>query len=262
MFGQRRDTRRGSTGPSPMTMLLMYNLYTQIEQLPVKPPVTIVLLFLNIWPHFFDVNVLGYEMSSIGENCIYPAKVVTSLVDGHGLSLNRIVLGGFIHVDELHLYYNMMSLCWKGINLELKMGSAAFLQLIVFSLIVSHALLVISAYILYMYTDFTSSYHTCAVGFSAVLFSLKYVWNQTASENTHIMGFAVPTKYAAWLELVLVSLMHSNVSFLGHLSGILAGVIYVHGGQLLKQLHWETAIGGQQYNFSNSSGRRSGYRSH
>lgn len=41
------------------------------------------------------------------------------------------------------------------------------------------------------------------------------------------MGFKVHTRYAAWLELVLISVLVPNASFLGHLCGILAGVIYV-----------------------------------
>ena len=250
MFGNGRNSRRGQREASPLTLLLLYNIYSQLDQLPIKPPVTIGLLFLNIWPYFFDVNILGYGLSNIRQNCILPSAIMTSLIDGTGILFNRLILAGFIHVDENHLYYNMMSLCWKGINLELKMGSAAFLQLIIFSLIVSHSLLVISAYLLYIYTDLTSSYHSCAVGFSAVLFSLKYVWNHSAGSSSNIMGVNVPTKYAAWLELVLVSLLHPDASFIGHLCGILSGAIYIHGGLLLRN---------RGYDFSSSTtGRRVG----
>lgn len=64
-----------------------------------------------------------------------------------------------------------------------------------------------------------SSYHSCAVGFSAVLFSLKYVLNATSAGHTNVGGFNVPTRQAAWAELVLISLMSPNASFLGHLCG-------------------------------------------
>ena len=43
------------------------------------------------------------------------------------------------------------------------------------------------------------------------------------------MGIRFPTQYAAWLELVLISMISPNASFLGHLAGILAGYLYVHG---------------------------------
>jgi rhomboid domain-containing protein 1 len=217
-----------------MTAFMLMQIYNQLERLPVKPPVTIALLCANILPFFMDIDLLGYNLSSINQNCLNPARVVTAFVDGDGLLLNRLFLSALIHADESHLYYNMMSLTWKGINLEIEMGSAAFLQLVVFSLVVSHCLVVVIAYLLYMYTDFTGTYHTCMVGFSAVLFSLKYVWNQKGSGDSNIMGINFPSKYAAWLELVLISMIHPNVSFVGHLAGIFAGIIYVHGPALLK----------------------------
>jgi rhomboid domain-containing protein 1 len=217
-----------------MTAFMLMQIYNQLERLPVKPPVTIALLCANILPFFMDIVLLGYNLSSINQNCLNPARVVTAFVDGDGLLLNRLFLSALIHADESHLYYNMMSLTWKGINLEIEMGSAAFLQLVVFSLVVSHCLVVVIAYLLYMYTDFTGTYHTCMVGFSAVLFSLKYVWNQKGSGDSNIMGINFPSKYAAWLELVLISMIHPNVSFVGHLAGIFAGIIYVHGPALLK----------------------------
>ena len=216
-----------------MAAFMLMQIYTQLERLPVKPPVTIALLCANILPFFMDIDLLGYSLSSINQNCLNPAKVVTAFIDGDGLLLNRLFLSALIHVDESHLYYNMMSLTWKGINLEIEMGSAAFLQLVLFSLLVSHGLVVVIAYVLYIYTDFTGTYHTCMVGFSAVLFSLKYVWNQKGSGDSNIMGISFPSKYAAWLELVLISMIHPNVSFVGHLAGILAGIIYVHGPALL-----------------------------
>ena len=41
------------------------------------------------------------------------------------------------------------------------------------------------------------------------------------------MGFNIHTRYAAWLELVLIHFMVPNASFLGHLCGIIAGILYV-----------------------------------
>lgn len=43
------------------------------------------------------------------------------------------------------------------------------------------------------------------------------------------MGISFPTQHAAWLELVLISMITPNASFLGHLAGILAGFLYMHG---------------------------------
>jgi hypothetical protein len=47
-----------------------------------------------------------------------------------------------------------------------------------------------------------------------------------ADSTTNVWGIHVPTKHAAWVELVVISLVTPNASFVGHLAGILAGVIY------------------------------------
>jgi len=168
-------------------------------------------------------------LSNIGQNCIHPNVIVSNFQHGNFL-VNRIILSSLIHVDDAHLCYNMISLCWKGINLEKYMGSQTYLKLVVFSLVTSHTLVVLMALVLNI-LDFRgniSGYNSCAVGFSAVIFSLKYVWNSVSPlSTTNVMGINLPTKSAAWVELIVISLLTPNASFLGHLAGILAGVLYM-----------------------------------
>ena len=92
--------------------------------------------------------------------------------------------------------------------------------------------MVLLAYVLHNYFDYSNTFNSCAVGFSAVLFSLKYVWNRYADSNTNVFGISVPTKYAAWAELVMISLVTPNASFVGHLAGIMAGMLYIHVPQM------------------------------
>lgn len=118
------------------------------------------------------------------------------------------------------------------------MGSMPFFLLLLYSLVVSHCLLVGLSFALHSsgIESHVSGYNTCAVGFSAVIFSLKYVLNQSqstlspsSSPTTRVHGLEVPLGYACWVELVIISLVTPNASFLGHLSGILAGMIYLNG---------------------------------
>ncbi|KAF9594137.1 hypothetical protein IFM89_028391 [Coptis chinensis] len=70
-------------------------------------------------------------------------------------------------------------------------------------------------------------YYEHAVGFSGVLFALKVVLNSQEDENSYVHGLIVPARYAVWAELVLIQLMVPGVSFIGHLGGILAGILYL-----------------------------------
>lgn len=75
-------------------------------------------------------------------------------------------------------------------------------------------------------------YTDCAVGFSGVIFALKVLttYDLPRGHMTSVMGlFTVPTRLACWVELVITSLLFPNVSFVGHLAGILVGLLYVKG---------------------------------
>lgn len=63
---------------------------------------------------------------------------------------------------------------------------------------------------------------------AGVLFALKVITTaETGARTAYIMGIPVPSKYAAWAELVAIHLLVPNASFLGHLAGILAGCAYM-----------------------------------
>lgn len=221
---------------SPLIFLLLMQIYNSLSQLPVQPPVTIALLAVNILNYMYPITLLGHYLGDIRRNCLLPSEIIEGRWYNRLLQtpwyervpLHRVIFSSIIHVDDRHLYYNMLSLLWKGISLEVSMGSPKFLFLVVFSLLVSHSLVIITSYLLYINGYQQSGYSTCAVGFSAVLFSLKYVLNHNSSSHTTIFGITVPTKQAAWLELVITSVFNPHASFLGHLCGILAGILYVH----------------------------------
>jgi membrane associated rhomboid family serine protease len=84
------------------------------------------------------------------------------------------------HADEYHLYYNMSSFLWKGVQLEPAMGALRYSLLLAELWLVSGALLcalfAAGASIPSSAPFATYYYHSyCAVGFSAVLFGLKTI---------------------------------------------------------------------------------------
>lgn len=112
------------------------------------------------------------------------------------------------------------------------MGSLKFAKMVAVLLGLSHGLVVIVAKGLDTFADYPDAlYSHCAVGFSAVLFALKVVLNWNSPAYTSVYGVLVPARHAAWAELVLVQMFVPGTSFLGHLCGILAGLLYVHAPQ-------------------------------
>mmetsp|Transcript_4483 Transcript_4483/g.5885 ORF Transcript_4483/g.5885 Transcript_4483/m.5885 type:complete len:362 (+) Transcript_4483:111-1196(+) len=218
-YGSQQGQRQ-----SMYLLILLGKLLQQIGQLEYKPPVTLFLMAVNV-VLYLDSSLLPFT-SPIQDCCLNPSLIL-SPETGVTSALSRLFLSGFLHGSDMHLYYNMASLLWKGVKLEHQLGTQSFLKLCALMLVISHSLVVIVAKLL-LELDYPSAYKTCAVGFSAVLFGLKYVLNFYSPGMSAIFGMSVPSKYAAWLELILIQFMVPNASFLGHLCGLIAGILYVH----------------------------------
>lgn len=107
------------------------------------------------------------------------------------------------------------------------MGSIEFASMVVALLGMSQGItLVLSKSLLLFFNYERAYYEEYAVGFSGVLFAMKVVLN-SQSDYTYVNGLMVPARYAAWVELILIQMLVPGVSFLGHLGGILAGVLYM-----------------------------------
>ena len=70
--------------------------------------------------------------------------------------------------------------------------------------------------------------HYCR-GFSGVIFALKTVLNFNSPTTSRVFGIDLPQTCS--LELVVCSVFNPNASFLGHLSGILAGLMWLEFGE-------------------------------
>ncbi|KAH9126580.1 hypothetical protein LEN26_001404 [Aphanomyces euteiches] len=225
MFGRRpfvnipRGRNAGGRGRNDgLLLVLLMQLYGQIQQLERKPPVTLALMGGMVGLFMYK----GHPgVPSARRYALCPDVIVDRF------DWKRLIVSAFLHVDEWHLYNNMASFLWKGVNLEFKYGSERFVQLIATLLVMSHVLAVAAAYTLATVLHDNSYIHQCSVGFSAVLFALKMVLNQNSPAYTNIMGITIPTKYAAWAELVYIHYFVPGSSLVGHLAGILAGYIYM-----------------------------------
>ncbi|XP_045619967.2 rhomboid-related protein 4 [Procambarus clarkii] len=199
-------------------LLLAHKLYS--VGINTLPPVTLLaivgqtLLFLGIINPPWD----RYDVCISGESILIHKDY------------RRLVLSAIEHADDIHLYYNMASLMLKGRSLELRYGSVKFcILLAVFTIATSltYVGLVWGA------TEIFETYsymRQCAIGFSGVLFALKVLTTHYEGGASHyVHGILVPTKYAVWVELVIIQVLVPRASFIGHLAGILVGVAYISG---------------------------------
>ncbi|CAK9303996.1 unnamed protein product [Gordionus sp. m RMFG-2023] len=211
MYNRRRQENYG------VLLLVMQLLSFGYQNIP---PVTLGTILLNVAIYLRLLNV-----PTISNVCISASHVISNR------DVKRLILASLFHADDMHLYYNMISFLWKGKTLETILGSVYFAYLLtVFSLLTSATYVVLS-HLLRLITGNFSFDHTCAVGFSGIIFALKVLTTEyTSTDSIFVMGMIpVPSKYAMWAELILISFMVPEASFLGHLSGILVGLLYAKG---------------------------------
>jgi hypothetical protein len=97
---------------------------------------------------------------------------------------------------------SQVSLLWKGVQLERRFGSIKFGVMVAYLLVASHILVVALSFGAADVLSYPGLLSQCAVGFSAVLFGLKAVLNANSPTFSQVGGMLLPTKYAAWAELV------------------------------------------------------------
>ncbi|XP_072308664.1 rhomboid-related protein 4 [Eucyclogobius newberryi] len=181
------------------------------------PPVTLAVLGLNVYLYIFPAAPLMKACVSVDQ--------AYRLKDWH-----RLLLSPLHHADDMHLYFNMASLLWKGMRLERRLGGPFFLSVLaVFSVLTGLVYLFLEAALTEITQDYSFSMQ-CAVGFSGVLFGLKVLVNHYFPGGmSYVMGIPVSSRYASWAELVLIHITSPGTSFIGHLSGILVGLLYTCG---------------------------------
>ncbi|KAF4519427.1 hypothetical protein B566_EDAN008654 [Ephemera danica] len=129
----------------------------------------------------------------------------------------RMLLSAVEHSDDMHLYYNMLSLLIKGRTLERRMGSKNFVLLLFILTVLTSSIYVGLGWACTNLLDDGYYMKSCAIGFSGVLFALKVL---TSEEQSTAM------RYAVWTELIVIYLLVPGSSFMGHLAGILAGLTF------------------------------------
>lgn len=233
----RRPTFR-PRAEDAFAMSLFYNILGQIANLDRKPPVTLFFVFVNaavfFLPYLHLFILIPKEFEHIYDEAvrwtdIHKACLIPALIVFHG-DVYRIFLSTLVHGGSLHLVYNLSSFLYKGVVLETELGSIHLFVIIVYLMFSSSALYVLIAVIANNWDFDRSIMNNCCVGFSGVIFGLKVLVNSDdvyARHTENIFGFSMP-KRTVWVELILASLAGPQVSFLGHLCGILAGLIYLY----------------------------------
>jgi membrane associated rhomboid family serine protease len=175
------------------------------------------------------VFVYIYENASDFSLVVSSFAMSPSTVLGE-VQLYRVVSAAFTHLSLLHLGMNMLSLVSLGSSLEALFGSLGFFFLTMLYLMLVGGLFLALASAL-AFTCCAGQWYSSVAGFSGVLFA--YALDECSlSPNPmrSVFGlFSVPTRWYPWVLMVVLQVIMPGVSFLGHLSGLLVGMLHASG---------------------------------
>ncbi|KAL6052557.1 hypothetical protein STEG23_025307, partial [Scotinomys teguina] len=172
-----------------LLMLLSQVFHIGINNIP---PVTLATLALNVWLFLNPLKPLYHSCISV-EKC-YQQK-----------DWQRLLLSPLHHADDWHLYFNMVSMLWKGIKLERRLGSRWFAYIIATFSLLTGVVYLLLQFALAEFMNQPDFRRNCAVGFSGVLFALKVLNNHYCPGGfVNILGFPVPNRFACWAELLAI----------------------------------------------------------
>lgn len=211
---------RDSRWPQVGILLLVFELLTGIG-LGKIPPVTLATIGLQI-----GLFLRGLERF-LGRWTLWPTDSLclnANIIVQHD-QFYRIFTAPLFHGSDIHLYYNMVSFAWKGVHLERRYGSIGFALLLLFMTGLTGFIYVGLSLATSQYLHDDSFANQCAIGFSGIVFALKVLADDS---DGHFGLFTVPKKMAIWMELLIIQILVPNSSFIGHASGVIAGITIAH----------------------------------
>ncbi|KNC81977.1 hypothetical protein SARC_05726 [Sphaeroforma arctica JP610] len=184
--------RRGNMG---LLLLVIEILRVGWDRIP---PATLSLLSGMV---FVFLNPVNWHMHSPGQACLSATRIL------HNPAHNayRGVTHAFYHASDFHLYYNMVSLIHKGMQLEPRLGMQLYvgvlgaivvIESLIYVFVVETLMMVFGRHAPMVGSD-------CSLGFSGVLFGMKVVLQATNPNPNTVSSFfglfTVPNKYAHWV---------------------------------------------------------------
>jgi hypothetical protein len=130
----------------------------------------------------------------------------------------------------MHLGMNMLSTAAISSLLEKRFGTLRQIVSILWSILLTSVVYTIVALLLSALLGMDDLMYQHSVGFSGVIFHLSVLESGTTSSTRSVFGvISVPAPLYPWALLVALSVIMPQVSFMGHLAGILTGTLELYG---------------------------------
>ena len=190
------------------------------ETLRTQPPVTVFVISLCCILFLFQ-NALSWPLHNL---TLCPRLVLRN----H--EFYRVFTSALFHGSVMHIGMNMISAGALLPTVENKLGSLRLSLTICLSILLTSTIYIAIAVLLVL-LGYPGLMNQHSVGFSGVLFHISVIeCNLGLHQSRSIFGLVtVPSFAYPWILLIILQFIVPNLSFTGHLAGILLGSAQVHG---------------------------------
>lgn len=184
------------------------------------PPTTLGIIGLCVFIHAAQ-TVLGWNLHLF---TMCPRVVLFTR------EYYRVFTSVFFHGDLIHIGMNMLSTSAISSALEKKIGTLRLLFSIWWSILLTSAVYMLIAFVAFAIFGYDAWMYQHAVGFSGIIFHLSVLESHMHPGPRSVFGFfSVPAYVYPWVLLLVLQLIVPNLSFLGHLAGIITGTLEYYG---------------------------------
>lgn len=171
------------------------------------------------------ISIALYILTQANREALYPVLGFTPSHAIGKLMVWQFITANFMHGNLTHLIFNMFGLYMFGCPVEKKVGQMEFIKYFLVCGVGGYAL----AFILWL---IGLSPNHLIVGASAGVYGLLLAFSLLYPNQKILLFFVIPIQ-AKWMAVIfgglefLLMFINDGISHIGHLGGILAGLVYL-----------------------------------
>lgn len=142
----------------------------------------------------------------------------------------RLITSTLFHGSLMHIGMNMMSTFAISSALEARFGTIRHAITILWAMLLTSTTYTIMAFLLHFVFGYDKLMYQHVLGFSGVIFHLSVMECNLSQGSRSLFGaISVPSQVYPWVLLVVIQFIMPNLSFMGHLAGIITGTLQSYG---------------------------------
>jgi membrane associated rhomboid family serine protease len=143
----------------------------------------------------------------------------------------RVFTSAVFHANIMHIGMNMLSTSAISSMLEKRIGTLRHIFSMLWAILLTAVIYLLIAWIAYAVFGYDKWMYQNSIGFSGIIFHMSVLeCSLLPNQSRSIFGFfSVPSYLYPWALLVILQMLMPNLSFLGHLAGILTGTLQSYG---------------------------------